>query len=222
MTPLKNRRSIRLKGYDYTRPGLYFITICTQNRVNSFGTIKDNRIELNEAGSMIEMTWNEIPEYYTGFDIHEFVVMPNHIHGIIEIIDCDIAETMSGAARRQPENERVDDGMMAITGWVITDDTGTGQTRGPGQTRGSAPTVMVSSDVPGQSIINGSNHVGATPRGCPVGPPVALLHPHADSQTRIPICIPWNRSTVRICTICRMGKPDTDMKPGRHGGLPLP
>jgi len=114
---------------------------------------------------MIETTWNEIPEYYTGFDTHEFVVMPNHIHGIIEIVDCDIAETVSGVARRQPENERVDDGMTAITGWVITDDTG------PGQARGPAPTVMVSSDIPGQSNINGPNAVGATPRGCPVGPP---------------------------------------------------
>lgn len=168
---IHHRHSIRLKGYDYSQAGLYYITICTQNREHLFGKISvtvgagpraclnprgcpvrdsDNLIDndeciddkrgrdihnnensvnevksriitnsrpfhdgtirqqqnidnpgtiqgthggvplhtiiLSDAGRMVEKIWNEIPEYYNGFNVHEFVVMPNHIHGIIEIV----------------------------------------------------------------------------------------------------------------------------------------
>ena len=82
---MKNRRSIRLKEYDYTQAGFYFITICTQNRIGLFGKIENGEMALNDAGKMIQTAWNEIPIYYNGFDVDEFVVMPNHIHGIIKI-----------------------------------------------------------------------------------------------------------------------------------------
>ena len=82
---MKNRRSIRLKEYDYTQAGFYFITICTQNRICLFGKIENGEMALNDAGKMIQTAWNEIPIYYNGFDVDEFVVMPNHIHGIIKI-----------------------------------------------------------------------------------------------------------------------------------------
>ena len=80
---IHHRRSIRLKGYDYAKPGLYFITICTQNRLPLFGEIKDGGMILNDAGMMVKTIWNEIPVYYHGFDVHGFIVMPNHIHGIV-------------------------------------------------------------------------------------------------------------------------------------------
>ena len=83
---LHHRRSIRLKGYDYSQAGLYFITICTQNRLCVFGEIKNGEMVLNDAGMMIKTVWHEIPVYYHGFNIHEFIVMPNHVHGIIQII----------------------------------------------------------------------------------------------------------------------------------------
>ncbi|WP_132014634.1 transposase [Hydrogenispora ethanolica] len=83
---IHHRRSIRLKGYDYSRAGLYFITICTQSRLHLLGKIENGAMILNDAGRMVATVWNEIPQHYSGFAIHEFVVMPNHIHGIIEIM----------------------------------------------------------------------------------------------------------------------------------------
>jgi putative transposase len=80
-----HRRSIRLKGYDCTQAGLYFITICTQNRLCLFGKIENGEMVLNDAGMMVKTVWYEIPVYYCKFNIYEFSVMPNHIHGIIQI-----------------------------------------------------------------------------------------------------------------------------------------
>ena len=79
------RKSLRLKNYDYTQNGFYFITICVQNKACLLGKIIDQKMVLNDAGVMINNIWQEIPKYYEGFEIHEFIVMPNHIHGIIEI-----------------------------------------------------------------------------------------------------------------------------------------
>lgn len=78
-----NRRSIRLKDYNYAKAGAYFITICTQNRSSLFGEILNGVLRLNDAGQMIQSVWNELPQHYTGVDIDNSVVMPNHIHGII-------------------------------------------------------------------------------------------------------------------------------------------
>lgn len=83
---IHHRESIRLKGYDYSKEGLYFITICTQNRECLFGEIINGKMILNNAGKMIEEIWFQIPKFYEGFVLHEFVIMPNHMHGIIEII----------------------------------------------------------------------------------------------------------------------------------------
>ena len=58
-----HRRSIRLKGYDYTQPGAYFITICTQDRACLFGEVVHQKMRLNEAGRMVQTTWNEIPRF---------------------------------------------------------------------------------------------------------------------------------------------------------------
>ena len=78
-----HRRSLRLKGYDYTQTGAYFITICTQSRECLFGDIIDGWMLLNDAGQMIQSVWSQLPQYYPGIDVEAFVVMPNHIHGII-------------------------------------------------------------------------------------------------------------------------------------------
>ena len=77
-----HRRSIRLKGYDYSRAGAYFVTICTQNRDSLFGDIADNQVMLKELGKMVKTTWDTFTRYYGGVDTDHFVVMPNHIHGI--------------------------------------------------------------------------------------------------------------------------------------------
>ena len=82
---MKSRRSIRLKGYDYSQAGAYFVTICTQDRQCLFVNVLDGKMNLNNAGEMINRIWHEIPEYYPGIDIDAYQIMPNHIHGIIMI-----------------------------------------------------------------------------------------------------------------------------------------
>jgi putative transposase len=80
---IHGRRSFRLKGWDYASPGWYFVTLCVQNRESMFGKIANNEFILNEAGRMIEKIWLEIPSHYPGTTLDEFVIMPNHVHGIV-------------------------------------------------------------------------------------------------------------------------------------------
>ncbi|MDZ4749227.1 MAG: transposase [Saprospiraceae bacterium] len=80
-----HRRSTRLKGYDYSKPGFYFVTICTKNRENLFGAISKNHMYLNDAGRVVLNCWLEIPKHYPHVKLHDFIIMPNHIHGIFEI-----------------------------------------------------------------------------------------------------------------------------------------
>ena len=81
-----NRRSIRLPAYDYTQPGAYFVTICSQNRECLFGDVISGEMILNQRGEMVERTWRELPQNYPGVDVDAFVVMPNHVHGIIVLV----------------------------------------------------------------------------------------------------------------------------------------
>jgi putative transposase len=80
-----NRRSIRLKGFDYSQNGEYFITICTYDREPLFGDVVDGEMILNEYGKMAEMFWKEIPLHFPDVELDEFVIMPNHVHGIVVI-----------------------------------------------------------------------------------------------------------------------------------------
>lgn len=82
----RRRRSLRLPGYDYTRAGAYFVTICTQDRAWLFGKTIPGGIRWNDAGRMIQSVWDAIPSYYPGVEIDEFVVMPNHVHGIVVLV----------------------------------------------------------------------------------------------------------------------------------------
>ena len=81
------RQSIRLQDYDYAQPGAYFVTIVTHLRKNIFGEIIDGRMFLNQAGKIVEQIWRNIPVHFPNTSCENFVVMPNHIHGIINIID---------------------------------------------------------------------------------------------------------------------------------------
>ena len=84
---IHNRRSIRLKGYDYSQAGLYFITICTKNRLCLFGKIENGKMFLNDAGQSAEHYWMAIPHHYPKTQLHEYVIMPNHVHGIVGVQD---------------------------------------------------------------------------------------------------------------------------------------
>ena len=78
-----HRRSIRLKGYDYAQPGGYFVTICTQNRACLFGAVTDAEMQLNNAGQIVKSAWEELPARFPSARLDAFIVMPNHVHGII-------------------------------------------------------------------------------------------------------------------------------------------
>ena len=82
---IHRRKSIRLQGYDYSQDGAYFITVCTHNRVPLFGEIVDGVMVLNTAGQIVEKCWYAIPEHFPQVTLDEFVVMPNHVHGIITV-----------------------------------------------------------------------------------------------------------------------------------------
>jgi REP element-mobilizing transposase RayT len=80
-----HRRSIRLKGYDYSQAGAYFVTICTQDRACLFGKVVNGEMRLNDAGRMVLAEWNMLPERFPHVVLDAFVVMPNHVHGIVVI-----------------------------------------------------------------------------------------------------------------------------------------
>ena len=78
--------SARLQGYNYGNAGLYFITICTANRKHFFGEIIDGKMQLSNIGILADIFWYEIKNHSKNMVLHQFVVMPNHIHGILEIV----------------------------------------------------------------------------------------------------------------------------------------
>jgi len=84
-----HRRSIRLKGYDYSQGGAYFITICTENRDCLLGEIIDGEMKLSGPGCLIEQCWRNLPQRFPCVSIDEFIVMPNHFHGILWINNHD-------------------------------------------------------------------------------------------------------------------------------------
>ncbi|WP_143960179.1 transposase [Litoribacter populi] len=82
----KKRKSTRLKGFDYANPGYYFLTVCTYQREHLFGRIEDGQMKLNGAGETVKHCWLDIPRHFPHAVLHEHVIMPNHIHGIIELV----------------------------------------------------------------------------------------------------------------------------------------
>src|ERR1035437_6242934 len=86
---IHHRRSIRLKGYDYSQEGMYFITINVQDRVSLFGKIVNGEMHLNEMGMIADNEWMHTPEIRKNIELGAFTVMPDHIHGIIIITNAD-------------------------------------------------------------------------------------------------------------------------------------
>jgi Transposase and inactivated derivatives len=80
-----HRRSIRLKGYDYSSEGAYYVTVVTQGRECLFGKIIDGEMRLDEYGKIVQKWWNEIPIHFPNVELGAFIIMPNHVHGIIFI-----------------------------------------------------------------------------------------------------------------------------------------
>lgn len=84
---IHHRRSVRLKGYDYSQSGAYFITICCRDMICFFGEIKDDEMILNECGKIAYDEWAKLSVRYSNFELDVFQIMPNHLHGIIVLND---------------------------------------------------------------------------------------------------------------------------------------
>jgi putative transposase len=107
---IHHRRSIRLPGYDYTRAGAYYITMVTWQREELFGNVVDGRMVLNKFGQVAQTEWERLPRRFRNIELGEFVVMPNHAHGIIVIVDGRGTADCSNnndpeSTRRAPTNE---------------------------------------------------------------------------------------------------------------------
>ena len=139
-----HRRSIRLPGYDYSQAGAYFVTVCVEGRECRLGGIVRGEMRLNMVGEMVQAVWQELPAHYPGVDVDTFVVMPNHVHGIILIgrargparTAIPAANDLVGAG----PGARPDDGGHDVNGqWA-------GQAQGPagkGQPQGVARTAGI-------------------------------------------------------------------------------
>ena len=84
---MRGRKSIRLKGYDYSQAGAYFITICTKGRKELLGAIRDGKMCSSAIGRIVQECWDVLPSHYPNVQLDAFVVMPDHAHGIIVILD---------------------------------------------------------------------------------------------------------------------------------------
>lgn len=105
LTRFKNKyrvSSTRLKNWDYASKGYYFITICTKNRRYFLGNIIDGKMRSTKIGKMVEQCWQEIPNHFPFVSLDEYVVMPNHIHGILVI---NKVETQHFASLRQNKKQ---------------------------------------------------------------------------------------------------------------------
>ena len=113
---IHHRRSIRLRGYDYSQAGLYAITICCQDRAHRFGHVAvgaplvgaqvngSTQMILNDAGKMVESEWIRLTERFPNIEFHQWVVMPNHFHAILEIVDGKSAKpTPEKLENRRPQ-----------------------------------------------------------------------------------------------------------------------
>lgn len=99
---IHNRRSIRMQGWDYSQAGLYFVTICVFKKKSIFGDIVSGKMIFNDAGKIANDCWLEIPIHFPNVVLHEHIIMPNHVHGIIELHNNgDITDTV-GVENFQP------------------------------------------------------------------------------------------------------------------------
>lgn len=106
-----SRRSLRLGGYDYAHAGAYFVTVCTEGKVCLFGEIVRDEMEWSHMGRIVHETWVALPEHYVDVRLDAFVVMPNHVHGVIVLTESSVGAGLRPArvpnTVRQPLSEVV-------------------------------------------------------------------------------------------------------------------
>jgi putative transposase len=105
-----HRRSIRLKGYDYTRPGAYFVTICTHDRSNVLGEIVNGKMQLSPIGQVAHDFWGWVSDHFSNVEVTPFIVMPNHVHAIITIYE----HSRTGVVSSPPEGDTAPEGGRGV------------------------------------------------------------------------------------------------------------
>ena len=118
--------SKRLVGYDYSQPGFYFVTICTQQHRLVFGTMVDGQVHLRGPGQIAQSVWVTLPRRFAHVKLDEYVFMPNHMHAIIELTDLDPTQAGPRAALLSPRHFLVDS-RPKVANWEqsVKVDTGT-------------------------------------------------------------------------------------------------
>lgn len=121
-----HRRSIRLKGYDYTQKGAYYITIVTHQREHLFGKVVDGEMILNKFGLVAKLQWEKLARRFKHVELIVFIIMPNHMHGIIVIIDErrgtaeGVPNSNPSLTRRAPTDERIEKFGKPVKGSIPT------------------------------------------------------------------------------------------------------
>jgi putative transposase len=87
---IHRRKQIRLKEYDYSQPGEYFVTICAKDKKHLFGKIVEESIRLSPTGEIIKQCWESIPKHFPNVNLDEYIIMPDHVHGIVIVIEIDM------------------------------------------------------------------------------------------------------------------------------------
>jgi len=105
-TERPERKPIRLNGYDYSQDGYYFVTICTKNHEEFFGEIRNGRMRLNHIGTIAAKFWQQIPDHFLFARLDEWVVMPNHVHGIL-VIEKPFVRRSVGDADLRPLRQKM-------------------------------------------------------------------------------------------------------------------
>ncbi|KQM67186.1 hypothetical protein ASE74_06905 [Pedobacter sp. Leaf216] len=100
---IHHRRSIRLKGYDYSKAGAYFITICCEDRIHRFGKVEGDEMILNQSGTIAYNEWINLSDRYSNFELDVFQIMPNHMHGIIVLSDLNAVGATLAVAHEENE-----------------------------------------------------------------------------------------------------------------------
>ncbi|GEM_PF-664281 len=91
----------RLQDFDYGQPGVYFMTVCTADRIPWFGEIDESGMRLSEMGQAVQAAWNAIPSHFPDVRLDEFCVMPDHVHGLLEIHSAAVVGTQNFASLRR-------------------------------------------------------------------------------------------------------------------------
>ncbi len=98
---IHHRSSIRLRGYDYSQPGNHYVTICTQAKQHLFGCIVEGEMHRNELGDFVALCWQWLARQYSYVELDEWIVMPNHLHGIIVVTHGGGSRTPAGSSRTE-------------------------------------------------------------------------------------------------------------------------